>query len=128
MFFYAVRRILATLPVMAVVALFVFSLLYLSPGDPAEIIAGDQATAADVQRIRVSLGLDRPLIVQFGEWAWRVAQGDLGRSIFTNQPVSHMIAQRVESTVSLLVLTLDTVDRDSRPDGCAGRVEARYAD
>jgi peptide/nickel transport system permease protein len=106
MFFYAIRRILATLPVMAVVALFVFSLLYLSPGDPAEIIAGDQATAADVQRIRVSLGLDRPLIVQFGEWAWRVAQGDLGRSIFTNQPVSHMIAQRVESTVSLLVLTL----------------------
>jgi peptide/nickel transport system permease protein len=106
MFFYAVRRILATLPVMAVVALFVFSLLYLSPGDPAEIIAGDQATAVDVQRIRVSLGLDRPLIVQFAEWAWRVAQGDLGRSIFTNQPVSHMIAQRVESTVSLLVLTL----------------------
>ena len=106
MFFYAVRRILATLPVMAVVALFVFSLLYLSPGDPAEIIAGDQARAEDVQRIRVSLGLDRPLIVQFAEWAWRVVHGDLGRSIFTNQSVSHMIAQRVESTISLLVLTL----------------------
>jgi peptide/nickel transport system permease protein len=106
MFFYALRRILATLPVMAVVALFVFSLLYLSPGDPAEIIAGDQARADDVQRIRVSLGLDRPLIIQFAEWAWRVVHGDLGRSIFTNQPVSHMIAQRVESTISLLVLTL----------------------
>src|ERR1700757_4593125 len=106
MFLYAVRRILATIPVMAVVALFVFSLLYLSPGDPAEIIAGDQARAEDVQRIRVSLGLDRPFVVQFAEWVWRVGHGDLGRSIFTDQPVSHMIAQRIESTLSLMVLTL----------------------
>ena len=106
MFGYVVRRIAATIPVMALVALFVFSLLYLSPGDPAEIIAGDQARPEDVQRVRASLGLDRPMIVQFADWTWRVAQGDLGRSIFTNQPVSHMIAQRVESTVSLLVLTL----------------------
>ena len=106
MFFYAVRRILATIPVMAVVALFVFSLLYLSPGDPAEIIAGDQARPEDVQRVRTSLGLDRPLITQFGDWAWRVVRGDLGKSIFTDQPVSMMIGQRVEATLSLMVLTL----------------------
>ena len=63
---YILRRILATLPVMAIVALFVFSLLYIAPGDPAAVIAGDQASPADVERIRQSLGLDRPFLVQFG--------------------------------------------------------------
>jgi peptide/nickel transport system permease protein len=106
MFSYIVRRILATIPVMAIVALFVFSLLYLAPGDPAAIIAGDQATPADVERIRASLGLDRPFLIRFGDWAWHVLNGDLGTSIFTNLPVTHMIAQRVEPTLSLMALTL----------------------
>jgi peptide/nickel transport system permease protein len=106
MFAYIVRRILATIPVMAVVALFVFSLLYIAPGDPAAVIAGDQATPADVERIRQNLGLDRPFLVRFGEWVWRILQGDLGVSIFTNLPVSTMIAQRVQPTLSLMVLTL----------------------
>jgi peptide/nickel transport system permease protein len=103
---YAARRILATIPVMLVVAFFVFSLLYLAPGDPAAIIAGDQATPADVERIRASLGLDRPFVVRFGEWLWQIIHGDLGTSIFTNLPVSHMIAQRIEPTTSLMVLTI----------------------
>jgi len=106
MYAYAARRILATIPVMAVVALFVFSLLYFAPGDPAAIIAGDQATPADVDRIRASLGLDRPFVIRFGEWAWHVMNGDLGQSIFTNLPVTHMIAQRIEPTLSLMLLTL----------------------
>ncbi len=103
---YTLRRIVSTIPVMAVVALFVFSLLYLAPGDPAAIIAGDQASPADIVRIRASLGLDRPFLVRFGDWAWHIAHGDLGTSIFTNLPVTHLIAQRVEPTVSLMVLTL----------------------
>ncbi|MDJ0387152.1 ABC transporter permease [Roseomonas sp. E05] len=106
MFAYIVRRVLATIPVMAIVALFVFSLLYIAPGDPAAVIAGDQATPADVERIRASLGLDRPYLVRFGEWVWRILQGDLGTSIFTNLPVTRMIAQRVEPTLSLMVVTL----------------------
>jgi peptide/nickel transport system permease protein len=106
MFAYIVRRILATIPVMAVVALFVFSLLYIAPGDPAAVIAGDQATPEDVERIRQSLGLDRPYLVRFGEWVWRILQGDLGVSIFTNLPVSLMISQRIEPTLSLMVVTL----------------------
>ena len=106
MFAYITRRILATIPVMAVVALFVFSLLYIAPGDPAAVIAGDQATPADVERIRQNLGLDRPFLVRFGEWLWRILRGDLGVSIFTNLPVSTMIAQRVQPTLSLMVLTL----------------------
>jgi peptide/nickel transport system permease protein len=103
---YATRRILTTIPVMLFVALFVFSLLYIAPGDPAAIIAGDQATPADIARIRVSLGLDRPFVVRFGDWLWQVLHGNLGTSIFTNLPVTHMIAQRLEPTVALMVLTL----------------------
>jgi peptide/nickel transport system permease protein len=106
MFAYIVRRILATIPVMAVVALFVFSLLYIAPGDPAAVIAGDQATPADVERIRQSLGLDRPFLVQFWDWLGRLSRADLGRSIFTNLPVTTMIAQRIEPTLSLTVVTL----------------------
>jgi len=103
---YVIRRILATIPVMAVVALFVFSLLYIAPGDPAAVIAGDQATPADVERIRASLGLDRPFLVRFGEWVWQILNGNLGTSIFTNLPVAAMIAQRIEPTLSLMVVTL----------------------
>ncbi len=103
---YLFRRVLATIPVMAVVALFVFSLLYIAPGDPAAIIAGDQASPADVERIRVSLGLDRPFLIRFGSWLWDVLHGDLGTSIFTNLPVTHLIAQRIQPTVSLMAITL----------------------
>src|ERR1700743_1506943 len=103
---YILRRILATVPVMAVVAFFVFSLLYIAPGDPAAIIAGDQATPADVERIRASLGLDRPFLVRFGEWLWHILHGDLGPSIFTTLPVSHMIAQRIEPTISLMLMAI----------------------
>ncbi len=92
---YVIRRIAGTVPVMAVVALFVFSLLYLTPGDPAALIAGDQASPADIARIRDTLGLDRPYLVQFGGWSWRILHGDLGTSIFTNLPVTHLIAQRM---------------------------------
>jgi peptide/nickel transport system permease protein len=106
MWAYIIRRVLATIPVMAIVALFVFSLLYLAPGDPAAVIAGDQATPADVERIRASLGLDRPYLVRFGAWAWDIARGDLGTSIFTNLPVSTMIKQRIEPTLSLMIVTL----------------------
>src|ERR1700734_3570480 len=103
---YILRRILATVPVMAIVALFVFSLLYIAPGDPAAVIAGDQASPADVERIRQSLGLDRPFLVQFGSWLWRILHFDLGTSIFTNLPVTSMISQRIEPTLSLMMLTL----------------------
>jgi len=106
MFAYLVRRVLSTIPVMGVVALAVFSLLYIAPGDPAAIIAGDQASPADVERIRISLGLDRPFLIRFGAWLWDVLHGDLGTSIFTNLPVTHMIAQRIQPTVSLMVITL----------------------
>ncbi|HWV83514.1 MAG TPA: ABC transporter permease [Hyphomicrobiaceae bacterium] len=103
---FIARRIVATIPVMGIVALFVFSLLYIAPGDPAVVIAGDQATPQDVERIRVSLGLDRPFLERFGEWSWRILHGDLGTSMFTGMPVTQLIGQRLEPTLSLMVLTL----------------------
>ena len=103
---YVVRRLVATVFVMTFVAFFVFSLLYLTPGDPAATIAGDLATADDIARIHRQLGLDDPFLVRFGHWAWGVLQGDLGTSIFTNLPVTTLIGQRVGPTVSLTIMAL----------------------
>jgi peptide/nickel transport system permease protein len=103
---FAARRVLTTIPVMAFVALFVFSLLYIAPGDPAAVIAGEQASPEDVERIRASLGLDRPFLVRFAEWSGHVLQGDLGTSMFTGLPVTELIKQRVEPTLSLMLVTL----------------------
>ena len=106
MIVYIIRRLGATFIVMAVVALFVFSLLFLTPGDPAAVIAGDVATADDIKHIRAALGLDEPFLVQFGGWVWRLLHGDLGTSIFTNLPVTKLVGQRVPPTLSLTLLTL----------------------
>jgi len=91
---------------MAVVAFAVFSLLYLTPGDPAAILAGDAATSDDIRRIREKLGLDEPFLVRFGGWVWALAHGDLGTSIFTNLPVTRLIEQRIEPTLALTLCTL----------------------
>jgi peptide/nickel transport system permease protein len=103
---HIVRRILVTIPVMAFVGLFVFSLLYIAPGDPAAVIAGDQASPEDVEKIRRSLGLDRPFVVRFTEWSGQILRGDLGTSMFTGMPVMTLIGQRLEPTLSLMLVTL----------------------
>ena len=103
---YFVRRVLATIPVIGTVAFFVVSLLYLTPGDPADVIAGDIATVDDIERIRHQLGLDQPLLPRFWSWASAVLHGDLGISIFTNLPVTQLIGQRVGPTLSLALCTL----------------------
>ncbi|HZB94276.1 MAG TPA: ABC transporter permease [Stellaceae bacterium] len=106
MFAYLIRRLLATIPVMGVVALFVFSLLYIAPGDPAAVIAGDFATAQQIAAIHRKLGLDEPFFLRFGHWLWGVLHGDLGISIFTNLPVTQLIGQRLEPTLALTLTTL----------------------
>jgi len=103
---FIIRRLLSTLLVMGLVGVFIFLLLHLSPGDPAAIIAGDNATPAQIEAIRTSLGLNDPLHVQFGRWAMRVLNGDLGISIFSNVPVATLIAQRVWPTISLAFTTI----------------------
>ncbi|PYN28019.1 MAG: peptide ABC transporter [Candidatus Rokuibacteriota bacterium] len=103
---YIGRRLLATLPVMTVVAVVVFLLLRLTTGDPAAIIAGDNATSQDVAAIRSKLGLDRPIVQQFGIWIGSVLRGDLGESFFFKKQVSELIAERVEPTLALATCTL----------------------
>lgn len=103
---YIVRRLVATIPVMVLVAVIVFLLVHLAPGDPASVIAGDNATSDQIDRIRATLGLDRPLWEQFAIWCWHILQGDLGTSLFWNQPVSELMLQRAEPTLSLALTTL----------------------
>jgi peptide/nickel transport system permease protein len=103
---YVIRRLLSTVVVMAIVGIFVFLLLHLSPGDPAAIIAGDNATSEQIDGIRSKLGLDDPLPIQFLRWVGHIAQGDLGVSIFSNEPVLKLVRQRLEPTVSLALTTL----------------------
>lgn len=91
---------------MAVVAVVVFMLIHLSPGDPAAVIAGDNATADDVEKIRQNLGLDKPLLQQFGIWVTNIATGNLGTSIGTHMPVSKLIAQRMGPTLSIAFFTI----------------------
>ncbi|MCZ8140128.1 MAG: ABC transporter permease [Acetobacteraceae bacterium] len=106
MWYYVTKRILATLPVMGVVAVIVFLLLRLSPGDPAAIIAGDDATSEDIAKIREHLGLDRPLLTQFVRWIGQLATGDFGNSIYLERPVLGLILERVEPTLALSVTTI----------------------
>src|SRR5258706_2690368 len=103
---YIARRLVAVIPVMAVVAVVVFLMLRLTTGDPAAIIAGDSATAQDVDAIRSRLGLDRPIVQQFAIWIFDVVRGDLGESFFFKKPVAQLIVDRLEPTVSLAVCTL----------------------
>ena len=106
MLLFLTRRLLAAVPVMLVVTVFVFALLHLAPGDPAAIIAGDLATADDIAKIRTRLGLDQPLLVQFFTWINQLLHGDLGNSIFSAHPVSQLIGQRLEPTLALTLTTL----------------------
>ncbi len=103
---YLLRRVLAAIPVMGVVALFVFLLLRLTPGDPAAILAGDNATPEQLERIRISLGLHEPLYTQFFTWIGKLLHGDLGVSLISSVPVVQMIGQRVEPSISIALSTI----------------------
>jgi peptide/nickel transport system permease protein len=106
MLFYLARRAASTALVMGVVAIVVFSLLYLAPGDPAVVIAGDMASTADVEKIRRQLGLDQSFLARFWTWAKAILRGDLGTSIYSGLPVTTLIGQRIEATVALATATI----------------------
>jgi len=103
---YIARRLLATVPVMTVVAVFVFAMLRLTPGDPAAIIAGAAATSQDIVLIRQKLGLDRPIVSQFFIWVAHLLSGDFGESFFYKKQVAELIADRVGPTLALATLTM----------------------
>jgi peptide/nickel transport system permease protein len=99
---YLIRRFLTLLPLLFIVAVIAFTLVRLTPGDPAAVVAGPDATPEEVERIRQSMGLDEPLPLQFLQWSRQVfLQADLGTSIIQNQPVLDMIMQRAQPTLLL---------------------------
>lgn len=103
---FLMQRLLALIPVLFTVAVIVFLILRLTPGDPAAVIAGNNATNEDIDRIREQLGLTKPLYTQFMIWLSGVVQGDLGYSFYLNKPVTELIAQRIEPTLSLAAGTM----------------------
>ncbi len=103
---YLLRRLLLTVPVMLGVATLVFALIHLVPGDPAQAMLGEGATAEEVVRLRTSLGLDRPLVAQYGSFLGGVARGDLGKSFRTGQPVTSEIWRRLGDTAILAVCAM----------------------
>ncbi len=100
------QRLLAIIPVLMVVAIVVFLILRLTPGDPAAVIAGNSATNDEIERIREQLGLTKPLLMQFGIWIGNLLQGDFGYSYYLNKPVMQLVAQRIEPTLSLAIGTI----------------------
>ncbi len=106
MFAFLARRLLSTLPVLLVVAVLVFLILRLTPGDPAAVLAGDQATTEQIAMIRANLGLDRSIPEQFLIWFGHLLQGDLGQSYYYKMEVTDLIAQRIEPTLSLALITI----------------------
>ena len=103
---FLIRRLLAVLPVLLVVSLLVFFMLRLAPGDPAAVIAGNNATSEDIANIRAHMGLDKPIAAQYVVWLGQVLQGDLGYSYYLSKPVTALVAQRVEPTLSLALGTV----------------------
>src|ERR1043166_2098276 len=103
---YILRRIAATVPVMLIVAVLVFLMLRLTPGDPAAVIAGDNANAEQIAAIRTRLGLDQPIVVQFFIWFGQILHGDFGESFFFKKTVAELIVSRLEPTLALSLSTI----------------------
>ncbi|GED69734.1 ABC transporter permease [Brevibacillus reuszeri] len=101
---YIGRRLLALLPVLIVVGVIVFTIIHLTPGDPASVILGESATQEEVDQLRQALGLDQPLMSQFITWIGQVATGNLGTSVFSGEPVAQTIIDRLGPTVSLAIV------------------------
>lgn len=100
------KRLLATVPVLLVVALVIFAVLRLTPGDPAVLVAGDSASTEQIEEIRRNMGLDQPIHMQFTQWLGRMVRGDFGTSLISGRAVSELIADRMGATLSLTLMTL----------------------
>ena len=98
---YIAQRVLVSIPVIIMVGIITFTLVYVGPGDPAAIIAGDEATPEILEEIREDLGFNRPFPVQMGDWFWKLLQGDLGTSYFSRREITELITPRLQPTLSL---------------------------
>lgn len=103
MLIFVVRRVVATIPVLLVVSVVVFMLVHLTPGDPARVILGAEAPMDQVAALREDMGLDQPILLQYWDWLIHAVQGDLGTSIFMQQPVTEVLAERIGPTAALAI-------------------------
>ncbi len=103
---YIIRRLIASIPVIFLVGIITFSILHIAPGDPAVLMAGEEATPEDVEKMRVALGFDKPFYVQFGVWVGNLLRGDLGTSIFSKHSITSLMAPRLQPTLSLGLLAI----------------------
>ena len=103
---YTLQRLLATVPVLALIGVITFGILHLAPGDPAAVLLGDAASPEETAELRKKMGLDRPIYLQFGKWASQVIRGDLGKSVFSGQPVIQAISDRLEPTLALSIFSM----------------------
>ena len=106
MYRYIIRRLLASIPVILMVGIITFSILHIAPGDPAVLMAGEEATPEDVEKMRVALGFDKPFYVQFTVWVGNLLQGDLGTSIFSKHTITSLMAPRLQPTLSLGLIAI----------------------
>ncbi|MER1968429.1 ABC transporter permease [Castellaniella sp. GW247-6E4] len=111
------RRLAATIPVVVVVAVVVFAVIRLTPGDPASIIAGDGATVQQIELIRQQMGLDQPIAVQFYRWVGDLMHGDFGTSLISGLPVQELLLNRMGPTIALTLYTILFVLLISLPTG-----------
>jgi ABC-type dipeptide/oligopeptide/nickel transport system permease component len=119
---YLARRLVMTVFVLFGVATLVFSLIHLIPGDPAQTILGETASEADVQELRHRLGLDRPLVEQYGAFLAGAVRGDLGTSLRTGDPVARQIVSRVPATAELAAASMLVAVAVALPLGIAAAV------
>jgi peptide/nickel transport system permease protein len=124
---YILRRFAALVPVLLLVSVIAFALVHLTPGDPVTLILGEQATPEDIVRVRHQLGLDRPLYEQYVGWLGRALGGDLGRSVFVDQPVTNMIVERAEPTLLLASVALLITLAVGIPSGVWAAIRHRTA-
>jgi peptide/nickel transport system permease protein len=122
---YVIGRIVATIPVLFGISVLVFVLLRLTPGDPASMIAGPQATPAELDLVRKSLGLDQPIPVQFVLWLSHALQGDLGRSSQLNVPVAPLVLDRFRNTLILALSSLGLAVTIAIPAGIISALKRR---
>lgn len=127
MLVYTIKRLLAMIPVLLVVAVLVFGLVHFTPGDPAEIMLGDMASEREVAQLRTALGFDRPIHIQFLEWIGGLVRGDLGDSFFLNRPVIQAIAERAEPTIMLTLLALSIAVTIGVPAGIISAMKRNSA-
>ncbi|HVR60450.1 MAG TPA: ABC transporter permease, partial [Polyangia bacterium] len=119
---YVARRLLGMAAVLAIVAVLVFLITRLAPGDPAAVMLGDQATPDDIAKLRAVYGLDKPITTQFFLWLGQVVRGNLGQSIFLQRPVTQALWERAEPTGLLTLLSLGVAMMIGLPCGIVSAV------